>query len=59
MIVHECIEIHQNGCVGWIVIMGIKVLLIIYYLIQKILVDVILDIYIKDVKIKSLSIQML
>jgi hypothetical protein len=59
MIVHRCIEIHQNGCVGWIIIMGFKVLLIIYYLIQEILVDVILDVHIKGVKIKSLFIQIL
>jgi hypothetical protein len=50
MIVHGCIEIHSKGCVGWII--AIEFLLIMHYLIREILVEAILDVHIRDVKIK-------
>jgi hypothetical protein len=59
MIVHGCIEIHPKGCGWWIIVMGFGVLLIMHYLIREILVDGVLDVYARGVKIKSFSIQML
>jgi hypothetical protein len=53
MIVHGCIEIHLKDCVGWIIVMGLRVLLIMYYLIREILVEVLLDVHVRVVKIKS------
>jgi hypothetical protein len=59
MIVHGYIEIDPKGCGRWIIVMGFKDLLIMYYLIWKILVNRVLDVHARGVKIKSLSIQML
>jgi hypothetical protein len=53
------IKIHPKSCIRWIIVMGLRVLLITHYLIQKILVDVVLDVYVRGVKIKSFSVQML
>ena len=52
MIVHRCIEIHLKNCIGWIIVMRFRVLLIMHYLIQEILVEAVLDVHVKDVKIK-------
>jgi len=57
MIVHGCIEIHPKGCRGWIILMGFRVLLIMHYLIREILVDGVLDVHTKGIKIQSFSIQ--
>jgi hypothetical protein len=59
MIVYGCIEIHPKGCGEWIIVMEVRVLLITHYLIWKILVERVLDVYAKVVKIKSFLIQML
>jgi hypothetical protein len=57
---HGCIEIHPKDCGGWIIVMGFRILLITQHLIREILVvDVILGVHARCVKIKSLSIQML
>jgi hypothetical protein len=56
MIVHGCIEIHPKGCGGWIIVMGFRVLLIIHYLIREILLDGVLDVHARDVKIKDLDV---
>ena len=53
MIIHRCIEIHPKGCVKWIIVMELRVLLITHYLIREILVDAILDVYVRGVKIKK------
>jgi hypothetical protein len=53
MIVHGCIKIHTKGYIGWIIVMEFKVLLIIHYLIGEILVEAILDVYVRGVKIKK------
>jgi hypothetical protein len=53
MIVHGCIKIHPKSCGWWIIIIGFKVLLITHYLIQEILVDVVLDVHARGVKIKK------
>jgi hypothetical protein len=53
MIVYGCIEIHPKNYEGWIIVMEFRVLLIMQYLIQKILVEAILDVHTTDVKIKS------
>jgi hypothetical protein len=52
MIVLECIEFYLNGYVGWIIIMELRVLLNTQYLIRKILVDEVLDVHVRGVKIK-------
>jgi hypothetical protein len=59
MDVHEYIEIHPKDCGGWIIVMDFKVLLIMQILIREILVETVLGIYARDVKIKIFSIQML
>jgi hypothetical protein len=59
MDVHEYIEIHHKDCGGWIIVMDFKVLLIMQILIREILVETVLGIYARDVKIKNFSIQML
>jgi hypothetical protein len=59
MIVHGCIEIHPKGYKGWIIVIGFKVLLIIHYLIREILVEGVLDVHARGVKIKSFSISIL
>jgi len=53
MTVHRGIEIHPNGCVGWIIVMRLRILLITHYLIQEILVEVVFDIHVRDVRIKK------
>jgi hypothetical protein len=55
MIVNGCIKIHPNGCVGWIIVMRFMILLIMHYLIREILVETILDVDIRVVKIKNFS----
>jgi hypothetical protein len=59
MIVYGCIEIHSKSCGGWIIVMGFMILLITHYLVQEILVERVLDIHKRGVKIKTCSIQML
>jgi len=53
MIIHGCLEIHPKGCVEWIIIIGFKILLITHYLILEILVQAVLDIHLRGVKIKK------
>jgi hypothetical protein len=55
MIVHRCIEIHHKGFGEWIIVMGFRVLLITYYLTQEILMEAVLDVHIRGVRIKHLS----
>jgi hypothetical protein len=50
---------HPNGYTRWIIVMRFRVLLITYYLIRKILVEAILDVNVRDVKIKSFLIRKL
>ena len=50
MIIYGCIEIHPKGYRGWIVVIGFKVLLIIHYLIQEILVEEVLDVHTRGIK---------
>jgi hypothetical protein len=57
MIFYRCIEIHPRGCGGWIIVMRFRVLLIMHYLIREILMEVVLDVHAKSVRIKNLSIQ--
>jgi len=52
-IVHEYIEIHPKACGGWIIAMGSRVLLIMHYLIREILVNGVLDVHARGVKIKK------
>jgi hypothetical protein len=59
MIIYGCIKIHLKGCVEWIVVIGFRVLLIVHYLIREILMKAILDVHVRDVKIKSFLIQIL
>jgi hypothetical protein len=59
MIVHGCTRIHSKDCGGWIIVMEFRVLLITQHLIQEILVEAILGVHAKGVKIKSFFIQML
>jgi hypothetical protein len=56
IIVHGCIKIHPKGCGGWIILMRFRVLLIIHYLIREILVEGVLDVHARGVKIKKISI---
>jgi hypothetical protein len=56
MIVYECIEIHPKGCIRWIIIMRFRVLLMTHYLIREILVEAVLDVHVRGVKLKSFSI---
>jgi hypothetical protein len=53
------IEIHPKSCGGWISARGFMILLITHYIIQEILVDGVLDVYTRGLKIKSFSIQIL
>jgi hypothetical protein len=55
MIVLGYIEFHLKGYAGWIIVMKLGVLLIMYYLIWEILVEAILDVHIKGVKKVSQS----
>jgi hypothetical protein len=59
MIVHGCIEIHPKDCGGWIIVMGFGVLLISKHLFPEILLEAVLDVHAKSIKIKSICIQML
>jgi hypothetical protein len=59
MIIFGGIEFYPKGCARWIIVMELRVLLIMPYLIQEILMDAILDVHVKGVNIKSSSIQML
>jgi hypothetical protein len=59
MTVLECIEFHSKGGASNIIVMGLRFLLITYYLILEILVGMILDVHARGVKIKKFSIQML
>jgi hypothetical protein len=59
MIVHGCIKIHPKGYGRWIIVMGFRVLLITYYLIREILVEAVLDVLARGVRIEKISIQML
>jgi hypothetical protein len=54
MIVYECID--PRGWGRWVIVIGFKVLLIIHYLIREILVEAILDVHERGVRIKNLSI---
>jgi hypothetical protein len=56
MDLHGCNEIHPKGCGGWIIVMGFRVLLITHYLIREILVEAILDVHARGIKIESFSI---
>ena len=53
MIVLRCIEIHPNSYIVNIIFKGLMFLLILYFLIQRILVQAKLDIHVRSVKIKS------
>jgi len=53
MIVHKCIEFRPKSYIRWIIEMRLKVLLIIHYLFRRILVETILDVHVRGVKIKS------
>jgi hypothetical protein len=57
--VHGCIEIHPMSCGWWIIVMEFRVLLITNNLIREILVEGILNVLARGVKIKRFSIQML
>jgi len=60
MIILGCIEFHSKGCARWIIVlMDLIILLITRNLIQKILVDAILVVHVRGVKIKSFLILML
>jgi hypothetical protein len=59
MIVHGYIEIHPKDCGGWIIVMRFRVLLITQHLFQEILVEAVLGVHARGVKIKIFSIQML
>jgi hypothetical protein len=48
-----------NYAIGWIIVIGFRVLLITQYLIQEILVEAVSGVYAKGERIKSFSIQML
>jgi len=49
MIVNGCIKIYPRGYKGWITVLGLRVLLITHYLIREILMDVVLDVYTRDI----------
>jgi hypothetical protein len=52
MIILGCIEFHPKSCVWWVIVMRLKVLLNTHYAIQKILVEAVLDVNVRCVKIK-------
>ena len=54
MIIHGCIEIYPKGCGGWIIVMWFGVLLITHYLIWEILVEGVLNVHARGVKIKKI-----
>jgi hypothetical protein len=53
MIFHGYIEIHPKGCEDWIIVMRFRVLLVTHYLIREILMEAILDINEKRVRITN------
>jgi len=53
MIVHRCIEIYPKDCRGWIIVIGFMVLLISQHLFLEILLDAILGVNARSVKIKK------
>jgi len=53
------IRIHPKSCIGKIILKGLKVLLFFYFLNQKILVQMKLDVHLWSVRIKNLTIQTL
>jgi hypothetical protein len=59
MIILGCIKFHLEGYARYIIVIELRVLLNTHYLIKKILVDAVLDVHVKGVKIKSFLIQML
>jgi len=50
VIIFLCIKFHLKGCTWWIIVTGLRVLLIMHYLIREILVDGVLDVHISDIK---------
>jgi len=56
MIVHGCIEIHPKDCGGWIIVTGFRVLLISQHLFLEILLEAVLGVHARSVKIKSICI---
>ena len=59
MIVHKCIEIHSRDYEWWIIVIEFRVLLITYNLVREKLVETVLNIHIRGVRIKNLSIHAL
>jgi hypothetical protein len=59
MIIHGCIEIHPKECRGWIIVIRFRVLLISQHPFIEILLDAVLGVNARSVKIKSICIQML
>jgi hypothetical protein len=53
MIVLGCVEFYPKGCTRLVIVMGLRVLLNTHYLIRKILVEAVLDVHVRGVKIKS------
>jgi len=53
MIILGYFEFHLKGYVRWIIVIGSMVLLITHYLIQRISVKAVLDIHLRDVKMKK------
>jgi hypothetical protein len=53
MSVLERIEFHLKGYARWIIIVWLRFLLITLYLIREILVEAVLDVHVRSVKIKS------
>jgi hypothetical protein len=53
MIVLRCIEIHLNGCIRKIIVKELRVLLILHFQMQRILVKAKLNIYVWSVKTKA------
>jgi hypothetical protein len=59
MIVDGCIEIHTKDCGGWIIVTEFRVLLFSQHLFLEILLEAVLGVHARSVKIKSICIQML
>ena len=53
MIVYRCIEFYPKGYRWWIIIIGLRVLLITHCLIQEILMELVLDVLRRDLKTKK------
>ena len=45
--------IHSKSCGGWIIVMGFKVLLITHHLIKEILVEAVLNVHARGVRVKK------